>query len=190
MGGTGPRVREDQEVGVGSTRKKKRIIGDPQHVDPMRLDGINGFVALSVLTSPTPPKRPKAKDGPPCHMCSARCCKYFALPIDKPKSKADYEYVRWYLMHEGIAVWVDDGDWYLEVRTVCKHLQADYRCGIYETRPNVCREYGMPEDGPCEYFTDDLEYDLYFDNDETFAAWAQERLEKKRRKKLKRKKAA
>jgi Fe-S-cluster containining protein len=93
-------------------------------------------------------------------------------------------------MHEGIAVWVDDGDWYLEVRTVCKHLQPDNRCGIYETRPSVCREYGMPEDGPCEYFTDDLEYDLYFDNDETFAAWAEERLEKKRRKKLKRRKAA
>jgi DNA/RNA endonuclease G (NUC1) len=48
----------------------------------------------------------------------------------------------------------------------------------------------MPEDGPCEYFTDDLEYDLYFDNDETFAVWAEEQLERKRRKKLKRKKAA
>lgn len=175
---------------MGSTHRKKRIVGDSQRVDPLRLDGLNGFVALSVLTSPTPLKRPKPKDGPPCHLCSARCCKYFALPIDKPKSKADYDYVRWYLMHEGIAVWVDDGDWYLEVRTVCKHLMADNRCEIYETRPNVCREYGMPEDGPCEYFTDDLEYDLYFDNDETFSVWVEERLERKRRKKLKRKKAA
>ncbi len=175
---------------MGSTRKKKRIIGDSQRVDPLRLDGPNGFVALSVLTSPTQAKRPKAKDGPPCDHCTARCCKYFALPIDKPKTKADYGYVRWYLMHEGIAVWVDEGDWYLEVRTVCKHLLPDNRCGIYETRPQICRDYGIPEEGPCEYFTDDLSYDLYFDNDDTFAAWAEEQLEKRRQKKLKRKKAA
>ena len=124
---------------MGSTRKKKRIIGDSQRIDPLRLDGPNGFVALSVLTSPTQAKRPKAKDGPPCDHCTARCCKYFALPIDKPKTKADYGYVRWYLMHEGIAVWVDEGDWYLEVRTVCKHLLPDNRCGIYERAADLPR---------------------------------------------------
>lgn len=143
-----------------------------------------------MLHEPAKPPLPKEEDGGPCHLCNAACCRYFALQIDKPKAKQDFDHIRWYLCHEGVAVWVDDGDWYLEVRTVCKHLQADNRCGIYETRPQICREYGMPEDGPCEYFTDDLKYDLYFDNDETFAVWAAERLEKKRRKKLKRKKAA
>ena len=175
---------------MGATRNKRRIIGDSQRNDMLRLDGPGGFVALSALTGPKPVKPPKEEDGAPCHLCSARCCKYFALPIDKPKSKADYMHVRWYLMHEGVAVWVDDGDWYLEVRTVCRHLQPDNLCGIYETRPQICRDYGTPEDGACEYFTDDAVYDVYFDNDETFAVWAEEQLEKKRSRRVKRRKAA
>ena len=87
-------------------------------------------------------------------------------------------------MHEGIAVWMDEGDWYLEVRTVCRHLQPDNSCGIYETRPQVCRDYGVKDGEPCEFFTDELEYDLYFDSDEKFEAWykaEQEKKEKRRR---------
>ena len=83
-------------------------------------------------------------------------------------------------MHEGIVVWADEGDWYLEVRTVCKHLEPDGRCGIYETRPQICRDYGSDE--PCEYFTDHLKYDLYFDSDEKFGEWADEQRKKKKRK--------
>jgi Fe-S-cluster containining protein len=135
-------------------------------------DGVSaGFVALSLLTSPSRAPRPKPGDGPPCHVCTARCCKYFALEIDKPTSRQEFDHIRWYLMHEGIAVWVDEGDWYLEVRTICKHLQPDNTCGIYENRPEVCREYGSDKDEPCEYFTDHLKYDQYWDSDETFQAW-------------------
>ena len=52
-----------------------------------------------------------------------------------------------------------DGDWYGCVNTVCKHLQDDHRCGIYETRPQICREYTTKE---CEY-EDDWVYDQYFE---------------------------
>jgi Fe-S-cluster containining protein len=79
-------------------------------------------------------------NGPPCHDCSAKCCKYFALQIDKPTTPKEHDNIRWYLLHEHIAVWVQDGDWYLEVRTPCKHLLPDNRCGIYHTRPSICRE--------------------------------------------------
>ncbi len=141
----------------------------------------SGFVALSLLLRPDPNKLPNPKDGPPCHLCTARCCKYFALPIDTPTGHEDYEHIRWYLMHEGVAIWMDDGDWYLEIRTVCKHLQPDNSCGIYETRPQICRDYGTEnEEGPCEFFTDDLKYDLYFESDEDFAVWVSAEGEKKK----------
>ena len=59
------------------------------------------------------------------------------------------------------------GDWFLEVRTPCRHLLPDNRCEIYHTRPQICREYGWPDaespDEPCEYFTGDGGYDLYFE---------------------------
>lgn len=122
-------------------------------------------------------------------MCNASCCRYFALEIDKPKTKQEFDYIRWYLVHEGVAVWVDDGDWYLEVRTVCRHLQHDNTCGIYETRPQICRDYGLPGEDPCEFFTQDLEYDLYFPDDGAFDRWAEEHHAKKKAKKQAKKKA-
>lgn len=85
-------------------------------------------------------------------------------------------------MHEGIAVWVQDGDWYLEVRTTCRHLQPDNRCGIYETRPQICREYGLPGDDPCEFFTENLEYDLLFEDDSQYESWLAKKAKKKKKK--------
>ena len=119
------------------------------------------FVALSLLTAPNRARMPNPDDGPPCHLCTARCCKYFAFEIDRPTAAKDFDTIRWYLMHEGIVVWVQDGDWYIEVRTVCKHLQPDNMCGIYETRPEVCRDYGASTDDPCEYFTEHLKHDQF-----------------------------
>jgi Fe-S-cluster containining protein len=171
----------ETEERLPATRKTKQSSvhrnGSGNGFDP------SGFVALSMLTSPLENIKPKPKDGPPCHVCTARCCKYFALSIDKPRSKEDFDHIRWYLMHEGIAVWVEDGDWYLEVRTVCRHLQPDNSCGIYETRPQVCRDYGSPEHGVCEYFTDDLSYDLYFESDTQLEVWLEQRKERRKRKK-------
>ena len=139
-----------------------------------------------MLHSQVEPPQAKEKDGGPCHLCNASCCRYFALQIDTPEDKEDYDHVRWYLAHEGIAVWVDDGDWYLEVRTPCRHLQGDNTCAIYETRPQICRDYGLPGADPCEFFTQHLEYDLYFENDAEFDAWYE--LYKNRKKKGKKKK--
>jgi hypothetical protein len=146
----------------------------------------NGFVALAMLASPLERRKPDPAKGPPCHLCTARCCKYFALEIDKPTSLSEYDQIRWFLMHEGIAVWVQDGDWYLEVRTVCRHLQPDNSCGIYEKRPQTCKDYGMPEEGPCEFFTDHLKYDHYWDSDEAFEGFIDEQKAKRARQNTKR----
>ncbi|MCA9134922.1 MAG: YkgJ family cysteine cluster protein, partial [Planctomycetales bacterium] len=64
-----------------------------------------------------------------CNYCAAKCCRYFALAIDTPDCAQDYDYMRWYLLHEHASVFVDEGVWYILVHTRCKHLQADNLCG-------------------------------------------------------------
>lgn len=153
--------------------------------------GTSAFIALTQLGGPLAPAvRPSPKDGPPCQLCPARCCNYFALHVDTPVTPEDHDYVRWFLMHEHVVVWRQDGDWYLEVRTRCKNLQPDNRCGIYDTRPQICREYGLPDpknpEAPCEFFTDDTGYELFFDSAETFGTWSKAELAKREQRLAKR----
>ena len=104
-----------------------------------------------------------------CDHCTAKCCRYFALPIETPEEWRDFEYIRWYLLHERASVFVDEGDWYLMVHTVCKHLGSDHLCGIYETRPQICREYSTDN---CEY-EDDWTYEQYFETPEQVYEYAE-----------------
>ncbi|MHC2068755.1 YkgJ family cysteine cluster protein [Bremerella sp. T1] len=97
-----------------------------------------------------------------CDHCTAKCCRYFALPIDTPTEFSDFEFIRWYLLHDRASVFLDEGTWYLLVHTTCKHLQDDHRCGIYETRPQICRDYTTDA---CEY-DDDWCYEKYFETPE------------------------
>jgi Fe-S-cluster containining protein len=97
-----------------------------------------------------------------CNHCTAKCCKYFALPLDEPTDREDFEFIRWFLLHDQAAVFTEEETWYLLVQTQCKHLQPDNRCGIYETRPPVCREYSTDN---CEY-EDNWVYDHYFETSE------------------------
>ena len=89
------------------------------------------------------PKKVRREDLGPgevlCDHCSAKCCRYFALPMDEPTEQRDFDFMRWFLMHERAAVFTEDDNWYLVVHTSCKHLQADHRCGIYLTRPEICQ---------------------------------------------------
>ena len=62
------------------------------------------------------------------------------------------------------------------VHTVCRHLQADNRCGAYETRPTICREYTTDA---CEY-EDDWTYEHYFETPEQVAEFMDATLPKKR----------
>jgi Fe-S-cluster containining protein len=109
------------------------------------------------------PRRDQLQPGESlCDHCTAKCCKYFALPIDTPTERQDYDYIRWYLLHNGASVFVDEGTWYLLVHSPCRHLLADNRCGIYETRPQICRDYTTDK---CEY-EDDWVYEQYFETPE------------------------
>jgi Fe-S-cluster containining protein len=104
-----------------------------------------------------------------CDHCTAKCCKYFALPIDEPTTRKDFDYIRWFLLHDRASVFTDDDTWHLLVHTTCKHLQPDNRCGIYETRPQICREYTTDK---CEY-DDSWVYDRYFETPEQVEEYAE-----------------
>ena len=104
-----------------------------------------------------------------CEYCTAKCCRYFAMPIETPDELADFEYLRWFLLHERATVFKEDEDWYLLVHTVCRHLQDDNRCGIYETRPQICRDYSTKD---CEY-EDDWTYDFYLERAEQVAEYTE-----------------
>lgn len=111
-----------------------------------------------------------------CDYCTAKCCKYFALPIDTPTRRKDFDYIRWFLLHDAATVFSEGDTWYLLVHTPCKHLRGDNRCGIYETRPNICREYTTDA---CEY-DDSWVYDRYIETAEQAAEYAEAVLKKKK----------
>ena len=121
-----------------------------------------------------------------CEHCTGLCCKYIALPIDPPENKRDFDDMRWYLLHRGILIFVEDGDWYIQIEARCDMLTADNRCRAYDTRPRICREYAM--DG-CDYHGGDYEYDHLFTTQEQLEAFAKDHLggAKKKRKSKKRK---
>jgi Fe-S-cluster containining protein len=110
-----------------------------------------------------------------CEYCVAKCCRYFALPIETPTELEDYEFIRWFLLHDRATVFKEDDDWYLLVHTQCQHLQPDNRCGIYETRPQVCRDYTTKD---CEY-DDDWTYDFYLETADQVAEYTEAVLPKK-----------
>jgi Fe-S-cluster containining protein len=112
-----------------------------------------------------------------CEHCTAACCRYIALPIDTPKNKRDFDDMRWYIIHENIAVFVEDGDWYIQIHNPCRNILPDGRCANYETRPAICREYTTSE---CDYHIGDEEASSYFDSPDALAAYAREFLRRQK----------
>lgn len=104
-----------------------------------------------------------------CDHCTAKCCRYFALPLETPTTWKDFDFIRWFLLHGETSVFIEDESWYLIVHTVCKHLQKDHRCGIYHTRPQICRAYSTDN---CEY-EDDWVYETYFETAEQIYEYAE-----------------
>jgi len=97
-----------------------------------------------------------------CGVCRGKtCCTYFTQQIDAPCSIEDFDLLLWQISHLHTQVYKDDEGWFLLVNNRCMHLQPDGGCGIYETRPQVCREHSNDEcefEGPCA--EDDFE--LFF----------------------------
>ncbi len=108
-------------------------------------------------------KKKTQKKKVQCSKCAGLCCRYVALPIDEPKTRGDFDDIRWYLTHRGVMVFVEKKSWYISVDNTCRHLsRKDYKCKIYEKRPRICRGYKNVD---CELSKEAYDYDLYFTND-------------------------
>ena len=95
-----------------------------------------------------------------CIRCTGLCCRYFALPIETPETREDYDDIRWYLCHKDITVFVEDGDWYINIENRCRHLSpGDYRCRIYNKRPRICRQYSHKD---CDFTKGEYDFELHF----------------------------
>ena len=105
----------------------------------------------------------------PCFECAA-CCKYVALEIDEPTTMKEYDYIRWYLYHAGVSVFVDfENAWYIKFETRCDNLTSQGLCGIYDTRPKLCRDFDWRE---CErHVTDEPADKWLFETADAFVEW-------------------
>lgn len=86
-----------------------------------------------------------------CEQCGL-CCTYLAIEIDGPTSVKRATELLWYLYHQDVSLYLNDDDWMIQFETTCRHLTADRRCGVYATRPHICREFSEKE---CEVNTGD-----------------------------------
>lgn len=90
-----------------------------------------------------------APDMPPvtsvtgkCSRCiGSTCCTYTTEALSTPTSKADFDHMLWQVSHAGVEIYKDSDGWYLLIRGSCEHLQPGGGCGIYDIRPQVCRDY-------------------------------------------------
>ncbi len=112
-----------------------------------------------------------------CDKCTGICCRYIAVPLDDPDNERDVSDIRWFLLHENVAVYIDDDDdWFIEFKTKCKQLKENNMCGIYEDRPTMCREHKLDE---CEMNGEGDPWVHYFDTPEKFLAYMDKHYTKK-----------
>jgi Fe-S-cluster containining protein len=104
------------------------------------------------------------------------------LEIGTPQTRRQYDDIRWYLVHQNVFVFIEKRKWYLGIYARCKHLQADNRCGIYETRPKICREYSTDN---CDYHGGEYDWQVLFSSAEQLETYAEEALAARALKRLK-----
>ena len=112
-----------------------------------------------------------------CDFCTnSLCCHYVTQEIDTPRSKYDYEHLLWQVSHPGVSAYKDSDGWTLMFATTCAHLREDGRCGIYEARPQICRDHSNDF---CEYDQPAEEgFDLHFPDYESLLAYCRKRFKR------------
>ncbi len=98
-----------------------------------------------------------------CTFCTGSiCCTYVTQHIDTPRSKEDFRQLLWQVSHNNVKIYKDDDGWTLLVDGHCQHLQINGGCGIYHTRPDICRVHSNDY---CEYDAPSEDgFELYFEN--------------------------
>lgn len=114
-----------------------------------------------------------------CLSCGQKCCRNVSIEMDLPQARADFDTFLWLLAHKNIVVYVDNGVWHVEFKSDCEKLGPDGKCSIYDTRPQICRDYGMGmgESISCEGFSEHQEScDQYFSSLEELEQFIPEHL--------------
>jgi len=107
-----------------------------------------------------------------CADCSL-CCEYVNILIKKPKTKEAIDKIVWYLLH-GVEIHIDaDGDWTVYLPLKCRALTEEKICGIYPTRPNICKQFSQSD---CERYNHDSADDIVFANEKEFLAYVNSNL--------------
>lgn len=107
-----------------------------------------------------------------CKKClPATCCTYFALQVDEPETRKDYEAMLWQIAHRGVSFYIYRKGWYMMVETVCNFLRDDNKCAIYETRPYICKEHSIEN---CEYTGEDYGFTEHFKSYKELLDWVNE----------------
>lgn len=112
-----------------------------------------------------------------CGYCTnSKCCTYITQEIETPRSKHDFDHLLWQVSHRDVNIYKDEDGWYLLVNNECLHLQPNGMCGIYETRPQVCRDHSNED---CE-FDEPAEdgFDLYFDSYQSLLDYCKKRFKR------------
>ena len=97
-----------------------------------------------------------------CSFCTGtKCCTYTTQAIDTPRSMSDFDTLLWQLAHTNVQAYKDEDGWFLIFYTQCQFLAPDGRCNIYDTRPQMCRDYSNDY---CEFDSPAEEgFELFFD---------------------------
>lgn len=72
-----------------------------------------------------------------CNGCAA-CCRFLILQVNPAYLEEDRR--RWIEMH-GIRLFERDGGAWASISAQCNHLTEEGKCGIYEERPQGCRDF-------------------------------------------------
>ncbi len=98
-----------------------------------------------------------------CGFCTnTKCCTYITQQIPGPRSIEDFDHLLWQISHANVEVYKDEDGWFLLITNKCTKLLSDGRCGIYETRPQICRDYSNDW---CEFDEPpEQHFELYFRN--------------------------
>lgn len=109
-----------------------------------------------------------------CSLChGSKCCTYITQQINTPTSMSDFDTLLWQLAHHDVQAYKDEDGWFLLVNTRCRHLVDGAGCGIYDTRPQICRDHSNDY---CEYDSPAEEgFELFFDGYDTLLQYCRKR---------------
>jgi len=112
-----------------------------------------------------------------CDLCEgSKCCNYITQEIDTPRSIEDFDTLLWQLAHTNVQAYKDEDGWFLLVNNKCQFLGDQGRCKIYDSRPQMCRDYSNDY---CEYDAPAEDgFELFFDGYDSLLKYCQKRFKK------------